>query len=324
MTDIKLYLAPMAGAADAAMRSVCRMHGADGCTTEMVSAAAVWYKDRKTFELARLGKDESDCAVQIFGHEPEMIANAVKVLYDKAEIKPRAFDINMGCPVKKVVSNGDGSALMRDPPLAGRIIEAAVKVSPVPVTVKMRTGWDKDHINCVELCKVAEESGASAVCIHGRTREDMYSAETVDMAPIAEAKAAVKIPVIANGDICDGESAIKALEMTGADALMIGRAALGNPFVFEKIRAALDNKEYTEPSDLQRIETAKAHLRLLVDLKGERTGVCEGRRHTAYYTKGMYGSADLRHRLTSSVSEAEMISILDDLKRMYENDSTST
>lgn len=324
MTDVKLYLAPMAGAADGAMRRMCRLYGADGCTTEMVSAAAVWYKDKKTFELARLGEDEADCAIQIFGHEPEMISNAVKVLYDKSEIKPRAFDINMGCPVKKVVSNGDGSALMRDPALAGRIIEAAVKASPVPVTVKMRTGWDKEHINCVELCKVAEGSGASAVCIHGRTREDMYLYGTVNMAPIAEAKAAVKIPVIANGDITDGRSALEALKITGADALMIGRAALGDPFVFERVRAALDGEEYKEPTANLRIECAKEHLRLLVHLKGERTGVLEGRRHTAYYTKGMYGSATLRQRLNSAVKAAEITDILDDLKRMYENDGTST
>ena len=315
MTDIKLYLAPMAGAADGAMRRMCRLRGADGCTTEMVSAAAVWYKDKKTFELARLGGDETDCAVQIFGHEPGMISNAVKVLYDKAEIKPRAFDVNMGCPVKKVVSNGDGSALMRDPALAGKIIEAAVKVSPVPVTVKMRTGWDKEHINCVELCKIAEGSGASAVCIHGRTREDMYLAGTVDMAPIAEAKAAVKIPVIANGDITDGKSALEALKITGADALMIGRAALGDPFVFERIRAALRGEEYTEPTDKERIEAAKEHLGLLVELKGERTGVLEGRRHTAYYTKGMYGSSSLRKKLTAAVTMAEMINILDLIER---------
>ena len=315
MTDIKLYLAPMAGAADGAMRRMCRLRGADGCTTEMVSAAAVWYKDKKTFELARLGEDETDCAVQIFGHEPGMISNAVKVLYEKAEIKPRAFDVNMGCPVKKVVSNGDCSALMRDPALAGKIIEAAVKVSPVPVTVKMRTGWDKEHINCVEMCKIAEKSGASAVCIHGRTREDMYLAGTVDMAPIAEAKAAVKIPVIANGDITDGKSALEALKITGADALMIGRAALGDPFVFERIRAALRGEEYTEPTDKERIEAAKEHLGLLVGLKGERTGVLEGRRHTAYYTKGMYGSSSLRKKLTAAVTMAEMINILDLIER---------
>lgn len=324
MRDIKLYLAPMAGATDGAMRRVCRERGADGCTTEMISAAAVWYNDKKTFELARLLDGEDDCAIQIFGHEPEMISNAVRVLYDKAEVKPRAFDLNMGCPVKKVTSNGDGSALMRDLPLAGRVISAAVKASPVPVTVKMRTGWDREHINCAELCKIAENSGASAVCIHGRTREDMYLSGTVDLSPTAEAKAAVSIPVIVNGDICDGKTAYGALEKTGADAIMIGRAALGDPFVFGRIKSALGGVEYREPTAAERIECAKEHLRLLVSLKGERTGVLEGRRHTAYYTRGMYGSSLLRRKLNGAVKAAEITDILDELKRMYENDVTTT
>ena len=315
MNGKKLFLAPMAGAADGAMRQMCREHGADGCVTEMVSAAAVWYKDKKTFALAGLGAGEEDCAVQIFGHEPHMIANAVKVLYEKASVKPRAFDINMGCPVKKVVSNGDGSALMRDPALAGAIVEAAVKVSPVPVTVKMRTGWDKDHKNCAELCRIAQECGASAVCVHGRTREDMYLPGTVDIESIAKAKAAVGIPVIANGDITDGKTALRMLEMTGADALMIGRAALGDPFVFEKIRAELEGLPYKEPTVKERLDAAREHLLLLIQLKGERTGVCEGRKHMAWYTKGMAGSASLRKKLNSAVSAAEMINILDEIEK---------
>ena len=314
MNGIKLFLAPMAGAADSAMRYMCRIHGSSGCTTEMVSAAAVWYKDKKTFALAETDDGEEDCAVQIFGHEPEMITNAVTVLYGHAKVKPRAFDINMGCPVKKVVSNGDGSALMRDPVLAGRIIEAAVKVSPVPVTVKMRVGWDKEHKNCAELCRISQESGASAVCIHGRTREDMYLPGTMDIKSIAKAKAAVSIPVIANGDITDGASARKMLELTGADALMIGRAALGDPFVFERIRAELEGLNYTEPTVRERLDAAKEHLLLLIKLKGERTGVCEGRKHMSWYTKGMHGSASLRKKMNFAASAAEMINILEQIK----------
>lgn len=314
MKDVKLFLAPMAGATDSAMRRMCRIHGADGCTTEMVSAAAVWYKDKKTFTLAKTDDGENDCAIQIFGHDPAMISNAVTVLYNAASVKPRAFDINMGCPVKKVVSGGDGSALMRDPLLAGKIIEAAVKASPVPVTVKMRTGWDKEHKNCVQLCRVAELSGASAVCVHGRTREDMYLPGTVDLESIAKAKAAVKIPVIANGDITDGGSALKVLNVTGADALTVGRAALGNPFVFEQIKAELNGLPYTAPTFEDRISDAKEHLRLLIELKGERTGVCEGRKHMAWYTKGMPGSALLRQKLNTATKAAEMINILDEIK----------
>lgn len=314
MNKIRLFLAPMAGAADSAMRRMCREHGADGCTTEMVSAAAVWYKDKKTFALADT-EGEDDCAVQIFGHEPAMIANAVKVLYEKAAAKPRAFDINMGCPVKKVVSNGDGSALMRDPVLAGKIIEAAVKASPVPVTVKMRLGWDREHKNCAELCRVAQESGASAVCVHGRTREDMYMPGTVDYEGIARAKAAVGIPVTANGDIIDAPSAVRVLDVTGADALMIGRAALGDPFVFEKIRAGLECLPYTEPTVPERLEAAKKHLLLLIGLKGGRTGVCEGRKHMAWYTKGMPGSASLRREMNAAATPEEMINILEKIKK---------
>ena len=313
MNCIKLYLAPMAGAADSAMRLMCRKHGADGCCTEMVSAAAVWYNDKKTFSLASVDGEE-DCAVQIFGHDPVMISNAVRVLYEKAGTKPRAFDINMGCPVKKVVSGGDGSALMRDPLLAAKIIEAAVKASPVPVTVKMRTGWDKDHKNCVQLCRTAEECGAAAVCIHGRTRQDMYMPGTLDIESIAEAKAAVSIPVIANGDITDGASALRMLEFTKADALMIGRAALGDPFVFERIKASLDGISYTEPSVKDRLDAAKEHLLLIIRLKGERTGVCEGRKHMAWYTKGMPGSASLRHKMNTATKADEMINILEEIK----------
>ena len=309
-----MFLAPMAGAADSAMRRMCREHGADGCVTEMVSAAAVWYNDKKTFALASTDDGEEDCAVQIFGHAPEMISNAVKVLYDKAVVKPRAFDINMGCPVRKVVSGGDGSALMRDPLLAGKIIEAAVKVSPVPVTVKMRTGWDKEHKNCAEICKIAEESGASAVCIHGRTRQDMYMPGTLDLESIAKAKTAVRIPVIANGDITDADSAKRTFEITGADALMIGRAALGDPFVFERIRAGLDGTPYAEPAARDRLAAAKKHLLLLIGSKGERTGVCEGRRHMAWYTKGMPGSASLRQKMNTAATADEMINIIDSIE----------
>ena len=320
----KLYLAPMAGAADSAMRRVCEKYGADGTVTEMVSATAVRYNDKKTYELARIDENERSCSVQVFGHDPDTVAYAVRALYGAAEVKPCAFDINMGCPVRKVVSNGDGSALMRDLPLAGRIIEAAVGASPVPVTVKMRTGWDKDHKNCVEAARVAEQSGASAVCVHGRTREDMYLPGTVDIESIAAVKAAVGIPVVANGDITGGESAARMLEITGADALMIGRAALGDPFVFERIKAELSGTVYTAPSVHDRVAAALYHFDLLIRLKGERTGVCEGRRHMSWYVKGAYGSANVRKRLNSAESAAEMINILKEFDEDYCYDGTAT
>lgn len=305
-----LFLSPMAGAADSAMRRLCVEYGADGVTTEMVSAAAVYYKDKKTFALARIGEGEGRAAVQIFGHDPGIMAYALLTLYEKAEIKPASFDINMGCPVKKVVSSGDGSALMRDIPLAARIMEAAVKVSPVPVTVKMRTGWDREHKNCVDLARAAEACGVSAVTVHGRTREDMYAQGTVDPESIARVKAAVGIPVIANGDIVDAKSAGRMLEITHADGLAIGRAALGDPFVFGRIRAGLSGKAYREPDAAQRIECAVRHLRMIVEQKGERVGVCEARKHMAWYTKGMPGSAELRRKLNEASTEAGMIGIL--------------
>ena len=323
MNLTKLYLAPMAGAADIAMRLMCFDHGADMCTTEMISAAAVKYGDKKTFRLAAIDEREGVCALQVFGHDPGVIAYAIKALYDNAKVKPAAFDINMGCPVKKVVSNGDGSALMRDPLLAANIMEAAVKASPVPVTVKMRLGWDREHINCAELCRIAGECGVSSVCVHGRTSRDMYAPGTVDINAIAEARAAARIPFTANGDITDVESAEKMLSATGADALMIGRAALGDPFVFEMIRAGLGGLPYTPPTVHERLSAAKRHLLLMVGLKGERTGVCEGRKHAAWYTKGMTGSAALRRRMNSASSTAEMINILEEIEKVQNYDGTT-
>lgn len=276
----------------------------------MISAAAVYYNDRKTFELARIGEGEGPCAVQIFGHDPAMMAHAAAELYARAEIKPSAFDINMGCPVKKVTASGDGSALMRDLPLAAKIIEAVVKASPVPVTVKMRTGWDKEHKNCAELAVIAEQCGASALTVHGRTREDMYYPGTVDLYSIAAVKDAVGIPVTANGDVTDAESARRTLEITGADSLAVGRAALGDPFVFGRIKAGLEGAEYTEPSMHGRLCCAAEHLRMIVELKGERVGVCEARKHMAWYTKGMSNAASSRKKLNAASTMAEMIQLL--------------
>lgn len=315
MRKINLFLAPMAGATDSTMRLLCQNHGADGTTTEMISSAAVYYKDKKTFTLAKIADNEKNCALQIFGHDPDIMAYSVKALYDAAQVKPAAFDINMGCPVKKIISSGDGSTLMKEPLLASKIISAVCKASPVPVTVKIRAGWDKDHKNAPEIAKIAEECGASSVCIHGRTREDMYIQGRVDLDIIAKTKAAVNIPVIANGDITDGETAKKMIDYTNADALAVGRAALGDPFVFEKIKAKFYGQAYDEPSDYIRIETAILHLKGLIAEKGEKTGVCEGRRHMAYYTKGMPNSARLRQMINTAQTAAEMINILKQIEK---------
>ena len=309
-SPMRIFLAPMAGAADSAMRRICRRYGADGCTTEMISSVAVHYKDKKTFTLSRISVEEGPCALQIFGHDPGIMAEAAKALYESAAVKPCAIDINMGCPVKKVVSGGDGSALMRDVPLAAAIVDAVVRVSPVPVTVKMRTGWDREHRNCVELARAVECAGASAITVHGRTRADMYAPGTVDLYSIAEVKAAVSVPVTGNGDVCDADSAREMISRTGVDSLAVGRGALGDPFVFGRIKAALDGSDFTEPTASERIACAGEHLRMMIAEKGERTAVAEARKHMAWYTRGMYGSAVFRSKLNSAVTAAEMTDIL--------------
>lgn len=311
MNGKKVILAPMAGVADGAMRTLCVKHGADYTVTEMVSAAAVFHRDKKTFQLAKITEGETPCALQIFGHDPDMISYAVKALWDAAEIKPAAFDINMGCPVKKVVSGGDGSALMRDIKLAERIVSAAVKASPVPVTVKMRTGYDKNSINVAEAAKAAEYAGASEICVHGRTREDMYRQGTVRRGLIAEAVSAVKIPVIANGDVFSAEDAVSMLEETGAAGIAVARGALGNPFIFGQIRAALSGQDYETPTEAQRLDAAREHLSLLIKFKGERTGVLEARKHMAWYIKGMKYAAWARQKVNAASTEAEMTEIID-------------
>ena len=292
----KLILAPMAGVADGAMRTICMRHGAEFTVTEMVSAAAVYYKDKKTYRLAEITQAETPCAVQVFGHDPDIVAYAITALYEAAKIKPAAFDVNMGCPVKKVVRGGDGSALMRDIRLAERIISAAVKVSPVPVTVKMRAGFDKDSINAPELAKAAEAAGASALCVHGRTREDMYKQGTVRRGVIADVVKAVNIPVAANGDIFTAEDALSMLDETGA--------AVGET----------ENALYDPSATYNRFSVCKNGdfvLRLIVEEKGEKAGIPESRKHAAWYLKGMRGAAWARQTVNTVSTEADMIKILD-------------
>ncbi len=302
-----IFLAPMAGVTDIASREIYKKYGVEYMTTEMVSAAAMHYGDKKTLEIAQISQSEGPCAIQIFGHDPDMMANAAKTL---AELSPApvAIDINMGCPVKKIVGGGDGSALMKNPVLAGKIVEKTVSSCPLPVTVKIRAGFDKAHKNAVEVAKAAQESGAVCVCVHGRTREDMYIDGTVDRDIIAEVKQALKIPVVANGDITDADSFIEMLSYTRCDGGAVGRAALGNPFVFEEINARLEGKAYTPPTPEERLIAARAHMRALVALKGQ-LGVFESRKHVGWYTKGIRGGASLRQRinLASSAEETEAI-----------------
>ena len=296
-TDIKhgLMLAPMAGFTDRAMRLVSHKYGAEYSVTEMVSAKATVYGDKKTHLLARILPDEGPCAVQIFGSEPEIMARAAEIL-EKGEdggTSPVAIDINMGCPVPKVFTNGEGSALMRDPELIYRIVRAVSQSTSLPTTVKMRAGIDGASRNAVECALAAEEGGAALVAVHGRTRVEMYSGKA-DMEIIKNVKKSLHIPVIANGDIASAEDAVRVLSETGADGIMIGRGAIGNPFLFSEIRACLSGENYTPPSLPERIDTALFQLSAAIEEKGEGVAVREARKQIALYLRSFRGAAQIR------------------------------
>lgn len=284
------FLAPMAGIADLAFRELCVQYGAAYTVSEMVSSKGLTMGDKKSAQLLTLGNDKP-AGVQIFGDDPEIMAKAaVKCL----DFNPDIIDINMGCPAPKIAMNGGGASLMKKPELAYEITKAVVQAVNIPVTVKIRKGWDDESVNAVEMAELAEKAGASAVTVHGRTRQQMYSG-SVDFDIIAQVKKAVGIPVIANGDIKDEQSAAIMLEKTNADAIMIGRGALGNPWVFSKINAYLDEcRVLPEPSVTQKMAVMLKHIQKIIEYKGEYTAMREARHHAAYYTKGMRGGAKLR------------------------------
>lgn len=302
-----LFLAPLAGYTDMAMRTVSRAHGAEMTVSEMVSARALCYGDKKTPALARILADELPAAVQIFGSEPEFMAEGARIVARGMDggVVPSAIDINMGCPVKKIVSAGDGSALMKNPTLAHDIVKAVVSAVSLPVTVKIRAGWDEEHKNAVEVALAVEEAGASLVAVHGRTRNQMYSGHaSLDI--IAYVKDALHVPVIGNGDITSAADALRMKRETGCDGLMIGRGAVGNPFLFEEIRAALDGEIYLPPSAETRMETALWQLRLAVDEKGEREAVLSARKQFADFAAGLRGAASLRAAAHRAETYAEL------------------
>ena len=305
-----LILAPMAGVTDLPFRLLCSEQGAGLAGMEMVSAKAIWYGNKNTESLLEIHPKEGPVSLQLFGSDPKIVSEMAK----RIEERPFAIlDINMGCPVPKVVNNGEGSALMRNPKLAGEIIAATVKAIEKPVTVKIRKGFDEAHINAVEMAKIAEEAGAAAIAVHGRTREQYYSGEA-DWEIIAKVKEAVSIPVIGNGDVTDGESARRLLQETGCDGVMIGRAARGNPWLFRQIAAWLeDGTVLPEPSTAEKKEMILRHARLQLEIKGEYTGVREMRKHFSWYTAGMPGSARLRQSINLAEHFAEIERLVESL-----------
>ena len=298
-------LSPMAGVADRAMREICREYGAAYTVGELTSSRGITLNDKKSAELLSCSDKERPFASQLFGNDPEiMAAAAIRAL----EFKPDFIDINMGCPAPKVAGNGGGSALMREPQLAEKIVRAVVTAVNVPVTVKMRTGFDKDSINAPELAKRCENAGAAAITVHGRTRAQMY-APPVDLNSIAAVKKAVKIPVIGNGDVTDGKSAKYMYEATGCDFVSVGRAAQGNPFVFAEINAYITGKPYSPPRLEERFAVMMRQIRLMCEYKDPHIAILESRKHTAWYMHGLEGAAALRRMCgeINKISDIEAI-----------------
>jgi len=302
-----VFLAPMAGVTDLPFRILCKEMGCGLVYSEMVSAKGILYDNKNTTELLEIDPKERPVAVQLFGSDPEILGAMAK----KIEQYPiDIIDVNMGCPAPKIVKNGEGSCLMKTPELVGKIVKSLVESQSKPVTIKFRKGFDDDHVNAVEIAKIAEANGASAVAVHGRTREQYYSGKA-DWDIIKQVKAAVNIPVIGNGDVFTPQDAKNLLEHTGCDAIMVGRGAQGNPWIFKRILHYLQTGVLLpEPTAEERVEKALRHAQMLIDYKGEYIGVREMRKHMAWYMKGMPGAAELRGKLNYAENRAELESLL--------------
>lgn len=307
----KTILAPMAGVTDCAFRQICREQGAALTITEMVSARALTYHDKKSSQLLTLAANEKPAAVQIFGHDPQVMAQGAQLALEQADAQ--IVDINMGCPAPKIVGNGDGCALMRDISLAGQIIMAVKKAVTVPVTVKFRLGWDDKSRNALEFAHMAQQSGADAICVHGRTRAQQYAGHA-DWQAIGEIKAAVKIPVIANGDITTPQAAAEILQQTAADAIMIGRASMGDPWLFARINAHLAGEQMPpEPTLQEKLQTAVRQVELAMQEKGEHIALLQARKQVNWYLKGVAGIKNYKTQVTQLSTMQQLKALADEI-----------
>lgn len=305
-------LAPMAGVSDLAYRVIAKKMGASLTTAEMVSAKGLYYRNEKTKEMLKIAPDEHPMALQLFGSDPDIMAWGAKIM---EQAGPDFIDINMGCPMQKVVKNGDGSALMKNIPLAAAVIRAMVKAVQTPVTVKMRLGWSRDTLNAVELAQAAEEAGVAAITVHGRTREDFYTGKA-DWKEIQKVVNAVKIPVIGNGDVTDGKSAKDLMEETGCAAVAIGRAAWGNPWIFREVNTYLETGEIIPPPSWEmRLQMARRHLHGLCLEKGEYAAVREMRAHASRYFHGLPKATALRQEIMKETTEKGFNDVLDSYEK---------